>query len=370
VNALPLPVKFNDLAAQHAEVAAAIAAGWAEVIETSSFILGPAVERFETEYAAFCETPYCVGVASGTDAIELLLWARGVIPGNEVILPANSFIATALAVARIGARPVLVDCDPEYLLIDPDLIPAAITQNTAAVIPVHLFGQMAPMAEVAAAADGLVVVEDAAQSHGATQEGDYRSRAVATSFYPGKNLGAYGDAGAILTDSEETANRVRALRNYGSTVKYHHPQVGFNSRLDSLQAVVLAAKLRHLAAWNETRRVAADYYLDRLANIAEVRLPKIRPGNCPVWHLFVIRVQNRDRVIEQLQQAGIQTGIHYPRPIHAHQAFAKLGYVWSDFPVAEAAAEQMISLPLHPHITAEQQDYVVAELIRAVRKAG
>jgi dTDP-4-amino-4,6-dideoxygalactose transaminase len=366
------PIPLVDLSASHAEVAAEIAAGWERVLSRTAFILGDEVAGFEEAFAAFCGVAHCVGVASGTDALELALRALGVGAGDEVILPANTFVATALAVTRAGATPVLVDVDPATLLVDPEAVRAAWSPRTGAVMPVHLFGQVAPMEELlpVAAAAGVPVVEDAAQAHGATRHGAGAGTfgaAAGTSFYPGKNLGAYGDAGAVLTPSADLAARLRALRNYGSERKYHHPEAGFNSRLDTLQAVVLSAKLTRLAEGNAARRAAAARYDDLLDDLEEVTRPVTLPGNEHVFHLYVIRVPRRDEVLAHLGQAGIGAGVHYPVPIHRQGAFASLGYRPGAFPVAEAAAAEILSLPLYPQITAAQQERVVDELRKALR---
>jgi dTDP-4-amino-4,6-dideoxygalactose transaminase len=364
-------VPLIDLGAQHREIESEVREGFESVMKATAFILGPAVKEFETAYATFIGARHCIGVANGTDALELALRALDIGPGAEVILPANTFIATALAVARAGATPVLVDCDPTYQLIDLGQIEAKVTPRTRAIMPVHLFGQMAPMQAIAkvAAARKLAVIEDAAQAQGAAQAGSKAGAqgvVAGTSFYPGKNLGAYGDAGAVTTDSDEVAAKIRALRNYGSEVKYHHPETGFNSRLDTMQAVVLLAKLKRLARWNEARRVAAARYGGLLAGTAGVELPKTVPGNEHVFHLYVVRVQNRDAVLPRMNEDGIGAGIHYPVPIHLQGAFKSLGHGVGAFPVAERAAQEILSLPMFPEITAEQQGAVVESLRRAV----
>lgn len=366
------PVAFVDLQAQHLEVAEEVERGFASVMARTAYIGGPEVAQFESAWAAYCEVARAVGVASGTDALELALRALGVGPGDEVIVPANSFIASAGAVARTGATPVFVDCDDRYLLIDPDAAEAAVTPRTRAIMPVHLYGQLAPMAAVEAVArrHDLAIVEDAAQAHGARQDGRAAGawgEAAASSFYPGKNLGAYGDAGAVMTRSEELANRVVALRNHGSPRKYEHPDVGFNSRLDTLQAVVLQAKLGRLEVWNAARRAAADRYAGLLGAIPGVRLPEVAPGNLPAWHLYTVRVAERDRVLAALADAGIGVGIHYPQALHLTGAFAGLGQVAGSMPVAEAAVEGLLSLPMHPHLTEAQQARVATVLSAAVR---
>jgi dTDP-4-amino-4,6-dideoxygalactose transaminase len=287
-------------------------------------------------------------------------------------VPTNSFIASAAAVVRAGARPVLVDCDDEYQLIDPGAAASAISPRTRAIIPVHLFGQLAPMEVLAEMAEphGVAIIEDAAQCHGAHRNGQRAGAwgvAAATSFYPGKNLGAYGDGGAVATNDSGIASRVAALRNHGGQAKYEHPTLGFNCRLDTLQAVVLLAKLVRLDAWNASRRAAADRYNGLLGGIPDVRLPQVLPGNEHVWHLYVIRVPNRDRVLAHLRSAGVGVGIHYPVPIHLQGAFASLGYGPGSFPVAEQAASEILSLPMHPHLTASQQQRVADVLDDALR---
>jgi len=286
-------------------------------------------------------------------------------PGDEVIVPTNSFIATALAVARAGATPVLVDCDPVFHLIAVEDVARKLGPRTRAIVAVHLYGQIAPMEELAALAEraGALLLEDAAQAHGASRHGRVAGSlglAAATSFYPAKNLGAYGDGGAVLTSSEAVAHKIRALRNYGSDKKYHHPELGFNSRLDTMQAVVLSAKLARLPAWNEARRQAARRYDELLAGIPRVRLPATLAGNQHAWHLYVVRVPRRDRVVGALNEVGIGAAVHYPVPIHLQGAFRHLGHRGGDFPAAEAAADEVLSLPLFPGITPEQQELVAA----------
>ena len=361
-------IPLVDLKAAHADVAAEIQAGFDEVISNTAFIKGAVAAAFERDYAAFTGVAHCVGVANGTDALELALRAAEVPAGAEVIMPANTFVATAEAVVRAGARPAFADVDPDYLLLDPGALETALSRQAGAVIPVHLFGQMAPMAAIADAAQGgTVIIEDAAQAHGATQSGLAGSFGLLTgvSFYPGKNLGAYGDAGAVLTELAEHARRVRLLGDHGSERRYEHLTIGFNSRLDALQAVVLRAKLRGLAAGNLARRQAANRYAELLADLPEVILPRTAPGNEHVWHLYVIRVPRRDHVLRCLNDEGISAAIHYPVPVHLQPALRHLGYGPGDFPVAEAAAGQVLSLPLYPQITPEQQ----ARVADAVRRA-
>lgn len=370
MNQIPLV----DLKAAHAEVAEEIRAGFDRVLAGTAFIGGAEVREFEREYAAFGGVAHVVGVANGTDALELALRASGVGSGDEVVVPANTFIATAGAVARAGARPVLVDCDPDTLLIDPAAAVAAVGAGTRAVVPVHLYGQSADVAALAAALPERVrIVEDAAQSQGANRNGRTPGSGgiAATSFYPGKNLGAYGDAGAVLTDDPEAAALVRAIANHGGVEKYRHDVPGFNSRLDGLQAVVLRAKLRRLAAGNAARRAAAARYHELLAPLAEAGrlvLPATAEGNEHVWHLYVVRVPgaDRDAVVGKLNAGGIGAGVHYPDPVHLTPAYARLGYRRGDFPHAERAAAEILSLPLFPQISPDQQQQVVDALVNAL----
>ena len=367
-------VPLVDLGLQHAEVADEIQTGWAGVLERTAFVLGDEVADFESAFAEFCEVEHCVGVGSGTDAIEIALRAAGLQPGDEVIVPANTFIASAVAVLRAGCTPALVDVDPLTHLIDVDAVEARIGPRTRALLPVHLFGQMAPLAELAGVAGpaGLAVVEDAAQSQGASQNGRMSGsvgRVAATSFYPGKNLGAYGEAGAVLTSDPDVAQSARAIRDHGSSKKYEHDVLGFNSRLDTLQAVVLRAKLRRLSDWNKARQTAAARYDELLSGIEEVQRPVVAAGNDAVWHLYVVRVPERDRLLARLHESAVGAGIHYPVPVHLQPAMAMLGHRKGEFPVAEEAAASILSLPLFPGITEEQQQYVVQELEKALAAA-
>jgi dTDP-4-amino-4,6-dideoxygalactose transaminase len=366
-----MKVPFLDLGAQHQEVADEVRRGFDEVCERTAFVGGAEVTAFEAEYADYVGTEHCVGVGNGTDALELALRALGVGVGDEVILPANTFIATAEAVAAVGARVVLVDVDEEHLLIDPGAVERAITARTRAIVPVHLFGQTAavealtPLAESA----GAVILEDAAQAQGARRHGrptGSLGRVAATSFYPGKNLGAAGDAGAVMTSDGELAERVRALSAHGSLTKYVHDLVGRNSRLDTLQAVVLRAKLQRLEKWNDLRRQAAERYASLLADVSGLRLPLSASGNEDVWHLYVVRTARRDAVLAALTEAGVGAGIHYPTPVHLTGAFVSLGAGPGSFPVAERASAEILSLPMYPHLRLEQQEYVAERLQDAV----
>ncbi|MDQ4096646.1 MAG: DegT/DnrJ/EryC1/StrS family aminotransferase [Actinomycetota bacterium] len=363
-------IPLVDLAAQHREISDAIWEGFERVMCSSSFVLGEELAAFERAFASFTGVEQCVGVGNGTDALELALRALGIGPGDDVLVPANTFVASALAVSRAGARPVFVDIDPETFLVDVGQVDARITRRTRALIAVHLYGQMAPVEVLReiGSAHSLSVVEDAAQAHGATRDGQGPGRlgVATTSFYPGKNLGALGDGGAVLTDVPEVADRVRALRNYGRTEKYVHAAIGFNSRLDSLQAAVLHAKLERLEDWNARRRAAAAYYDDLLEDTPHVVRSTALPGNLHVQHLYVVRVPARDEVLRRLRASGIEAAIHYPTPIHLQPAYSSLGYRAGDFPAAEEAARQILSLPLHPFITPGQQERVVDELRRAM----
>lgn len=362
-------VPLVDLAKQHELIKDEVTLGFTRVIEASSFILGPQVEHFERQYADYCGVGHAVGVGNGTDAIELALRAVDVGPGDEVITAANTFVATAEAIVRTGATLVLADCDDSFLL-DPKALESVLTERTRVVIPVHLYGQMASLDAIReVVGPDVIIIEDAAQSQGASQDGK-RSGAVgtaaATSFYPGKNLGGYGDSGAVTTNSDLVAERVRALRNHGGIRRYEHLEVGVNSRMDALQAVVLTAKLRHLDAWNDERRAAAAAYHDMLADAEDVIVPRVLPGNEHVWHLYVVRVPRRERVIDALWAAGVDAGIHYPLPVHRLPAFERYFADAASFPVAERMCSEILSLPIYPGITSTQQERVVAALREAL----
>lgn len=369
----PMRVPMLDLAYQHRQIEHEVREGFDRVMSASSYVLGAELQAFETEYAAFSGVAHVIGVGNGTDAIELALRAAGVGRGDEVILPANTFVATAEAVLRAGASVVLADCDETFLL-DPRQVEYRLTATTRAVIAVHLYGQIADVDTIrSAAGKGVLVVEDAAQSQGAKSRGR-RSGSLGdvagTSFYPGKNLGAYGDGGAVSTPSDVIAERVHRLRNHGGEQKYAHLEVGMNSRLDTLQAVVLSAKLRRLDEWNAERRSLAARYDRLLAEVPGVIPPRTAEGNEHVFHQYVVRVECRDRVASELSDAGIGVGIHYPKPIHLLPAFSFLGHEPGSFPVAERFAGQILSLPIYPGLSEAQQDYVVATLANAVRSAS
>lgn len=358
-----MKVPFLDLSFQTRAVAEEVRAGMERVLTGSQFVLGPDVSSFEQAFADYCDTRHAVGVASGLDALKLILRASHIGPGDEVITAANSFIASALAVSSIGARPVLADVDPVTLLMTADTVRDHITSRTRAIMPVHLFGtpvDMDPLLDLAATHD-VWILEDAAQAHGALYKGKKAGslgRAAGFSFYPGKNLGAFGDAGAVTTSDDACARSVRQLRNYGSDRKYYHEVAGENSRLDTLQAVVLAAKLKRLDEWNAHRRRVADWYGERLIDVPDVRLRGVTPEAISVHHLFVIRAARRDELMTYLRDHEVETLIHYPVPIHLQKAYADAGWVGGEFPVAEEAARQMVSLPMGPHLQKSHVDYI------------
>jgi len=366
----PLAVPMLDLAYQHRIVAAEVADGFRRVLDNASYVLGPEVDAFEDAYARYLGVSHVIGVGNGTDALVLALRAAGIGSGDEVILPANTFVATAEAVVLVGATPVLVDSGDDFLM-HPDAVSAAVTSRTRAAIPVHLYGMVADVAGIRrAAGEGIVIVEDAAQSQGAIRGGRYAGSlgdVAATSFYPGKNLGAYGDGGAVSTDSDVIAHAVRISRNHGGVERYQHEVIGTNSRLDALQAVVLAAKLVRLDAWNEQRRAIADRYRELLAGEPGIVLPIAGERSAHVYHQFVVQVDERDRVFGEMTAAGIGVGVHYPTPVHLLAAFADRGLGRRGaFPRAEAQARRILSLPIYPGLTPEAQDRVVARLRRAV----
>ena len=358
-------IPFVDLARQHAQIRDEIDAAMAQVIDDSAFILGPDVELFETEWANFCEADHAIGVASGTAAIELVLEALDVRAGDEVIVPANTFVGSVLPVVDCGATPVLVDCDPATAAIDFGAVEDAVTPRTRAVIAVHLYGQPADMDPLLELGEqrGFDVLEDACQAHGARYRGrrvGALGRAGCFSFYPSKNLGALGDAGAVVTNDAELADRLRKLRDLGQARKYEHVIRGHNERLDTLQASVLRVKLRYLDQWNAARRRHAQEYADQLAG-ADVFLPVPMDDREHVWHLYVIRTPNRESIRASLDAEGVQTGLHYPVPVHLQQAFAPLGYDVGSFPATEQWSREGLSLPMFAELTSAE----VAAVARA-----
>jgi dTDP-4-amino-4,6-dideoxygalactose transaminase len=362
-------VPFVDLSAQYPTIAPEINEAVAKVIQGTDFILGREVNLFEEEFAAFCEAKYAVGVDSGTSALELALRAYDIGPGDEVITAANTFIASALAISHAGAKPVLVDVDPYTHTIDVAGISKAITSRTRAILPVHLYGHPAHMDPIRQLAlkHGLVVIEDACQAHGARYKGKRAGSlgdAAAFSFYPGKNLGAFGDGGMVVTNDREIAKRLEMLRNYGQKEKYHHQFRGYNRRLDTLQAAILRVKLKYLEKWNAARRWNAKLYQEFLDGFGIVT-PTEAAGAESVWHLYVIRTENRDMLRESLLSKGISAGIHYPIPIHLQPAYKDLGHKRGDFPITEAHAQRILSLPMYAELTPESIKYV-ARCIEAV----
>jgi dTDP-4-amino-4,6-dideoxygalactose transaminase len=347
-------IPLVDLKAQYRAIEMEVKSAVHEVFARTDFILGREVQSFEEEFSAFCHAKHAVGCASGTDALYLALRALGIGPGDEVILPAMTFVATALAVTQCGARPVLVDVDPETALIDPEQASRAVTRHTKAIIPVHLYGQCAPMEPLLKLAreHDLRIVEDAAQAHGAIDASGRPAGSIGHagcfSFYPGKNLGAYGDGGMILTQDDALAAQLRLLRNWGSIKKYHHDVLGLNSRLDTVQAAILRVKLRHLPRWNALRRQWAKAYDESLSGVKGVKLTSYAPG--AVFHLYVIRVEERERILKHLIDAGIGASIHYPFAVHELKAYDFLRYAPGSFPVAEAWARRCLSLPIYAEL--------------------
>jgi len=362
-------IPLVDLSVQHAAIEDEVREGFDRVLASGAYILGPEVEAFESEFADYCGVGHVMGVGNGTDALELALRAGRIGAGDEVIVPANTYVATAEAVLRSGAELRLVDCDTNFL-IDPAATAAALGPRVRAIIGVHLYGQAAPIETLRAlAGEDVLLVEDAAQSQGARRHGlraGSLGTIAGTSFYPGKNLGAYGDAGAVMTSSSDLAQRVRMMRNHGGVRRYEHNLIGVNSRLDGLQAVVLRAKLARLDAWNQWRRDAAAIYDELLTDLQDVVGPAVLAGNEHVFHLYVIRVPRRDLIVSRLNAVGIGASVHYPAPIHRLPAFAYLGQGRGEFPVAEKAADEIMSLPIFPGLARGQQEIIVDELRRAL----
>jgi len=362
-------VPFLELRPAYDELRSELDAAYHRVIDSGCYLLGNELEQFEAEFAAYCETDFCVGAGNGLDALHLILKAYGIGAGDQVIVPSNTFIATWLAVSYAGATPVPVEPDPDTFNIAPERIEAAITSKTRAVMPVHLYGQAADMDSIISIArkHKLKVIEDNAQAHGARYKGRRTGSlgdAAATSFYPAKNLGAFGDAGAVTTNDAELASRVRTLRNYGSKKKYHNDCQGYNSRMDELQAAFLCVKLKKLDEWNGRRRAVAARYLSELRSARTLKLPSVPEWAEPVWHLFALRHPRRDEFQNSLAEAGIGTLIHYPIPPHLSRAYANSGWKPGNFPLAEEIAKTELSLPMGPHL--DPQDQEIA--IRAIRQ--
>jgi dTDP-4-amino-4,6-dideoxygalactose transaminase len=354
-----MSVPFLDLRAAYLELKTELDKAYFRVMDSGWYVLGEEVRKFESEYASYCGVEYCIGVGNGLEALHLILKAYDIGPGDEVIVPANTYIATWLAVTYAGAKPIPVEPDKRTYNIDPERIESAITPRTKAIMPVHLYGQpadMDPIVEIAAR-HGLKVIEDNAQAHGARYKGcrtGSLGHAAGHSFYPGKNLGAFGDGGAVTTNDADLADRVRTLRNYGSKKKYYNDLKGFNSRLDEMQAAFLRVRLRKLDEWNDRRRTVADYYRRELCGIQGLGLPHVPEWAAPVWHLFVIRHPDRAGLQTRLSEAGIGTLIHYPVPPHLSSAYAGAGISLDSLPIAEELARTALSIPMGPHLTLEQ----------------
>ena len=357
-----MQINFVDLNKQYSLIKPEIDDAIQRVIKKSSFIGGEEVSAFEEEFAQYCDAHYCAGVNSGTDALKFICMALGIKEGDEVILPVNTFIATALGVSSMGAKPVFVDCEDGTYNIDVKKIEEKITSRTKAIIAVHLYGQPAEMDSIISIAQKhkLYVIEDACQAHGAF----YKDRRVGTfgiasafSFYPGKNLGAYGDGGAVITNDADMTEKIKKLREYGQEKKYVHTERGTNSRLDGLQAAILRVKLRHLDGWNEKRRNVAACYYDNLKDL-QIKLPVTMADRNHVYHLFVIETDNRDELLQYMSQKEIFCGIHYPIPLHLQGAYRELGYKEGDFPVSERSASRILSLPVYPELKKEEIRYI------------
>jgi len=375
-------IPFLDLKSHHAPLREELSAAIEEVIDSSAFAGGPFVAKFEDDFAAFCQCPHAIGVANGTDALWFTLLALGVGPGDEVVTVPHTFIATAEAISFCGAKPVFVDIDEQTYNMDARLLESAITSRTKAIIPVHIFGQPADLDPIMATArkHGLPVVEDACQAHGAAYKGRKAGSigiAGCFSFYPGKNLGALGEAGAVVTHSRELKEKIQVLRDHGQPKKYYHSVVGWNGRMDGIQAAALRVKLKHLTDGNNRRRDHARLYDQLLAPVKGIVIPKVPPYATPVYHLYAIRVLgsqasslpsgNRDALLKALGDAGIGCGIHYPIPLHLQDAYRSLGLGPGTFPVAEKCAQEFLSLPMYPELTAEQIEYVARTVKASVK---
>jgi dTDP-4-amino-4,6-dideoxygalactose transaminase len=356
-------VPFLDMKSPYRELKEELDAAYYRIMESGWYILGEEVDAFEQDFAQYCKVKYCIGVGNGLDALHLILRAYEIGEGDEVIVPSNTYIATWLAISYADARPIPVEPDPNTYNLDPERVEAVITSRTRAILPVHLYGLPAdidPLMTLASKYE-LKVIEDAAQAQGSCYKGKKSGalgHAAGFSFYPGKNLGALGDAGAITTDDEKLAERVRVLRNYGSKVKYHNEIKGYNSRLDEMQAAFLRVKLKHLDEWNKRRSIIAEFYLKRLAGVPELTLPHVPSWASPIWHIFPIRHPKRDKLQNYLKSKGVDTLIHYPIPPHLSGAYSTFNMQKGDFPLAEVIASTELSLPMGPHLTLEQAEYV------------
>ncbi len=367
-----MQVPFLDLKAHHDSMRGELETAIREVLDSNAFAGGPFVAKFEQDFATYCGAADVIGVGNGTDALWLSMLALGIGAGDEVITVPMTFMATAEAISYCGAKPVFVDIDERTYTLDPDLLERAISPRTKAIIPVHLFGQAADMDAILEIARrrGVPVIEDACQAHGA----EYRGRKAGSigtagcfSFYPGKNLGALGEAGAVVTNNEELRNKIQMLRDHGQAKKYHHALIGWNARMDGIQGAALRVKLKHLDRANQARRANARFYEQQLAEVEEVILPTEAEYARHVYHLYVVRVQDRDRVLQAMANRGIACGIHYPIPVHLQEAYRFLGHRKGSFPVAERCAEEFLSLPMYPELTTMQLDAVVHELKTLLR---
>jgi dTDP-4-amino-4,6-dideoxygalactose transaminase len=362
-------VPFLDLKAQYLTIKDEVQDAINEVLENTAYVLGKSVADFEQNFAHAHDAKFCYGTSSGTDANHMVLWALGVGPGDEVIVPANTFIATAWGATLCGAKPVFVDCHPESYNIDPEKVEAAITKRTRAIVAVHLYGQpadMDPLHEIAKV-NNIYLVEDAAQAHLSEYKGNKvggLSESASFSFYPGKNLGAYGEGGAVMTNNPDLANKFKMLRDHGMIQKYHHETLGHNYRMEGIQGAVLGVKLKYLAQWTEERRKVAAKYYQLLSKNDQIILPQEMSYAKHVYHLFVIQVKNgkRDKLMHHLNEKGIASGLHYPIPLHLQKCFNYLGYKKGDFPVSEQLAEHGLSLPIYPELNDEQINYVCEKI--------
>ena len=366
-------VPFLDLKAQYKSIKNEISVGLQQVLDNTAFAGGPFVEKFEKDFASFCNCEFAIGVGSGTTALWMALLGLGIGSGDEVITTPNTFIATVEAISFCGATPVFVDVDEQTYNMNPELLENAITTKTKAIIPVHLFGQMADMDHIThiARKHGLLVIEDACQAHGA-QYKQLRAGSIGDaacfSFYPGKNLGAYGEAGVVMTNNAQLDRKMRMFRDHGQTNKYYHSIIGWNARMDGLQGAVLSVKLQHLPAWNQARRKNARLYNKLLKNVDDIITPTEAKYAKHIYHIYAIRIQNRDLFVSTLSKKNIFCGIHYPVPIHLQEAYKPLGYRENSFPVAEKCTMQLVSLPMFPELTEEQIRYVVQETKRFLRR--
>ncbi len=360
-----MKIPFNDLRRIHDPLREEFDAAWRRIVVNNAFILGREVEQFEGDFARYCKLPgkeYAAGVSNGEDALELMLRALGIGKGGEVITAANTFNATVSAIQIVGATPVLVDVNPDTYLMNMEEVKNKITSRTMAIIPVHLYGQRTPLEGICAFTEerGIYVLEDACQAHGSLRYGSPlgQSDAAAFSFYPGKNLGAFGDAGIVISRNDKLIERIKHLRNYGQSKKYHHDELGLNKRMDSLQAAILSVKLPHLDAWNECRRKSAEKLTKQLEGVGDLSLPVTLEGNTHSFHLYVVRTEKRDELQAYLSTRGIETGIHYPCPIHLQKSFASLELPRESFPIAERNAQMILSLPLFPFMKEEEIAYL------------